>query len=1577
MPLPSALKFRNKNIKATYAIITDNTVTCKTNTPITPFTPVTGLNGIPFRDSETGATYYEYFVDPTGAPLPAGLSLNQTTGQITGTPTATTVVSALIFSVVCRIAVRDSRNRKAYKKSTLTFIVLNDLVAVNTANNKVVGVVNSVSANVSLFTSITGGRPPYVYSVAAGTLPPGVILDQTTGTLTGIATDTKRTFTDASQTEVLPITSPVEIAVEDFYGTKVANHTIVNFDIIDLIIAVPSESADYTITGVIPLSVNFQSFSSVVAGTPPYTFFTPEAQKDTTPEGLALNATTGSISGTYVGGTATKLVGGVPVPDLKEYSGTLKVSVKDSTDAIASKIANVKINAYLHFAVEPLDTLSTGLPQTSYDAVQLKPISRTPFKGVYGVPPYTFRLVQYQYTNGAGVITTSTSLPTGVTLTAATGQIGTTTGLPIGAHEFTLDAIDTTNTVANGFVPITFNVSDAVAATSLATLKSYEMYVGDTSALTTGVEILSAELGIPPYTFFVDPLLPPGLSLATTATKCSLIGTATAATDKPYVFSVKDSTGTSAKVTETITLKIVDHFTSTANVTDVEAFIDDVVKPIDIFDNITGGYPPYTATLLSGTLRPELTIVPMGYQYYDTAQSKNITTTVPQIWGNIMVTGAGTAIPILGSFHKYGYASTDTYTFKITDSRGNESPNIVTINYKIYKKLRGTATRIPPIVTGIAQFTNVSFNPVVPVGGIPPYTINFTPSITDFTKKPPIKTTLPKLGLKTIQPGTIAGVPSAGYKGTLYYYMSDSVGSRTDNIPVKFNITPKISAVAYSAPLEVLYVRGFDKFEITDKTGASPVVTTDTVLKIPFFKSVTGGAVPYVYFESNSTGVAAPTSSLPTGLFIDTFGNLNGDSSSRPAVYATNTVYCSVADNNLVSGGEASAIKLTICDEFSTTLVDNLSENAAAVTSFNLNKSNSSVVFLTGGVFNRFSLVRGKNGSGRYSYMFDLTTPSVDNVLDYFQINGSTGAINLKPSAGGSSFANTLDVTMGIKVTDTFTEIVKVVSNVLRLKVINPMTMSVISTTVSYEKDSIHTNDPVFALSGGSGEYDFVSIKGPANETVLPGSLTFTNTSATTPAGCLTGSADAIAEAKDYVVKYKDRVYNTIMSATVRFSITSDYVIIPVARSVSTSGKTITLANIQIASALSYAQLLSTPIKIRIDIEGEVRSTSVNAPALTINLASGLNSATTIKVFTKSGNIIGCGGKGGIRSSTNSALLNGEGGGVALKLNTGDLVVEVESLPGTFISGGGGGGGAGGDGWTLVEGQTMSVYQLESGVAQIQKLIASGSTQIWSPQGWANDQNRISQYIDVQYERRVNQNSLAYLGQFGKESYILPDPNRPTDPNYRLYYDMYAYPAKTWDFEGGTGFTPQTRKTKLVIWQGSAGGNGFGHPTANSNNGAPGTVSTASAAPIVESLPTNNLTRMLASEWSALISQSPAIVGDGVLIMDAVSYHEITPATPGSEATPGNPGTSPDVTTLTKPYRYAAGLGGGGGGGMGGTGGNGGSASSLPEGVVVPGGVTYLGNGGLGGVSGPAILTTAATDIPTLVTPSLVYGDVY
>ena len=102
--------------------------------------------------------------------LPAGLTLNQSTGAITGTPTALGSFSFTIQAV-------DSVQQTASKRFTLTVA---SPVTISASN-----FVATVGVAVSQTVTASGGVPPYAFSVPTGSLPGGLQLDPTTGVISG------------------------------------------------------------------------------------------------------------------------------------------------------------------------------------------------------------------------------------------------------------------------------------------------------------------------------------------------------------------------------------------------------------------------------------------------------------------------------------------------------------------------------------------------------------------------------------------------------------------------------------------------------------------------------------------------------------------------------------------------------------------------------------------------------------------------------------------------------------------------------------------------------------------------------------------------------------------------------------------------------------------------------------------------------------------------------------------------------------------------------------------------------------------------------------------------------------------------------------------------------------------------------------------------------------------------------------------------------------------------------------------------------------------------------------------------
>ena len=110
----------------------------------------------------------------TGGGLPAGLTLDPATGAVTGTPTAS---GTFHFTLI----VTDSGQESRTQAETVTIAAAPTAMGGGTLNADVgVAVGDQLSTH--------GGTGPYVWSVASGTMPPGVVLSAT-GSISGVPAD--------------------------------------------------------------------------------------------------------------------------------------------------------------------------------------------------------------------------------------------------------------------------------------------------------------------------------------------------------------------------------------------------------------------------------------------------------------------------------------------------------------------------------------------------------------------------------------------------------------------------------------------------------------------------------------------------------------------------------------------------------------------------------------------------------------------------------------------------------------------------------------------------------------------------------------------------------------------------------------------------------------------------------------------------------------------------------------------------------------------------------------------------------------------------------------------------------------------------------------------------------------------------------------------------------------------------------------------------------------------------------------------------------------------------------------------
>ena len=124
-----------------------------------------------------GATPYIWSISSASGSLPAGLSLNSSTGAITGTPTTAGTSN---FTV----QVKDSESTPASTTTSLSITVNPVALAISTSALPAGTAGTAYSATLAA----SGGVAPYIWSLTSGSLPAGLSLNSSTGAITGTPT---------------------------------------------------------------------------------------------------------------------------------------------------------------------------------------------------------------------------------------------------------------------------------------------------------------------------------------------------------------------------------------------------------------------------------------------------------------------------------------------------------------------------------------------------------------------------------------------------------------------------------------------------------------------------------------------------------------------------------------------------------------------------------------------------------------------------------------------------------------------------------------------------------------------------------------------------------------------------------------------------------------------------------------------------------------------------------------------------------------------------------------------------------------------------------------------------------------------------------------------------------------------------------------------------------------------------------------------------------------------------------------------------------------------------------------------
>ena len=299
----------------------------------------------------------------------------------------------------------------------------------------------------------------------------------------------------------------------------------------------------------VQVGASYNQQMAATGGSPPYTW---SVVSGTLPPGLTLGQSTGLISGSATSAGT--------------YNFTVQVSDSTST----------KVQTALSIGVigAPLSITTTTLPQVQVGASYNQQMAASG-----GSPPYTWSMV-------------SGALPPGLSLGQSTGMI---TGSPtaVGTYNFTVQVSD--SKAANVQTAMSIAVIGAPLAMSAPPLVQGQ--VGSQYS-----QQLGASGGAPPYVWaIVAGALPPGIGLGQSS---GVIG-GTPTAFGTYNFTIQLSDAQSTRVQTAMSITVIAAPLGIAPVTPSTAMVGN-----QFTQQLTasGGLPPYTWAISSGSLPPGITL---------------------------------------------------------------------------------------------------------------------------------------------------------------------------------------------------------------------------------------------------------------------------------------------------------------------------------------------------------------------------------------------------------------------------------------------------------------------------------------------------------------------------------------------------------------------------------------------------------------------------------------------------------------------------------------------------------------------------------------------------------------------------------------------------------------------------------------------------------------------------------------------------------------------------------------------------------------------------------------------------------
>ena len=795
--------------------------------------------------------------------LPSGLSINTTTGAITGTVPISQGNTNYGFSV----AVVDSAGISSSKSFTGTVNAGSSVLSVLSTQ------LSPVTAGVaySFPLTVSGGTTPYGFTITTGSLPAGLAIHPTTGVISG--TPAVTSGGQAYSFTVRVADSGSQTVTQQFIGTISSN---------------PVGSVKVVSTTIPGLGVGpVSSGISTAGGITPLTF---ALTSGTLPTGLALNASTGAITGT------------IPVSSANASYG-FSITVTDASSAFDVKSFTGTINAGTSLLTINSTSLSQFIAGISYSY---------PIVVTGGTSPYTFTI-------------TSGTLPTGVSLNGSSGTLSGTPSVTTAGQSFAFTV--TTTDASNQTASKTYTAT--VASSSAASLAIASQTIPAPSAGSPYVAAISVTGGTPPYTYSISSgSLPNGLSLSTSSGL--ITGTPAYSTKgSAYLFTVQ--------VTDTTNL------TTSASYPGFVGSYSTAISPATLppaipssnyngFISTTGGQAPYIYSLTSGTLPSGLSLnASTGVISGTVAESEAGLTrsfTIKSVDANNVQTSNAYAL------------TTNNFTVTITNSilanatEGSAYSNSATSLTATGGSGPYTFQYTGSLPSGIGLASSGAFlgTAATNSGALSPGN-DYTIYVRARDSNNNVSATVPLI-LTTIVsvPSVGSAIPTAAVLGSAYSYTLTASGGRgpysfsitAGSLPSGLSLAPSgvmsgIATVANTCPTGSFTVRVTDSLSQISGASIKCIDTVNGVLisntSLPMVAigvnyaaqiNVSGGTTPYTYAATGlPTGVTIHSSTgALTGFTNSSVGDfpayITVTDSSRPATLSTTRAF-TVAVRNLLS----------------------------------------------------------------------------------------------------------------------------------------------------------------------------------------------------------------------------------------------------------------------------------------------------------------------------------------------------------------------------------------------------------------------------------------------------------------------------------------------------------------------------------------------------------------------------------------------------------------------------------------------------------------------------------------------------